>query len=321
MSRQTTVYLCVPCTKRKRISSSTNLVMRNLPPSSVDVLARNWVDSLRQSPSVCSARELYAGKGWMNAVVAHREACIQWPSELMVLSAGYGLISADYMVNGYSATFANDEDQISRRMLNQSGKSEYHREWWAHLNHLQGRTDTPCANFGRGLDDAIFIFAMGSDYVHALQDDLVQLVTCVGTDRFFLINVGHKGEKFPELLRNSILPIDIRIEKLVAGTRSYINTGALVWLLKYVVSKVGWNRNEMVALISQLLDEIPIARTRVGLKRSSDWVLSWISENVSDSDCLPSATELLSKFRQLGNGFEERKFRLLYTEVLGSLRQ
>src|SRR5688500_3154165 len=84
--------------------------VRDLPRAAGVPAVDSWIDRLAKAPLTDQSRDLYQGEVWACALeleaVARRYRDVE-SVRLWVISAGFGLISADQHVGSYGATFSS----------------------------------------------------------------------------------------------------------------------------------------------------------------------------------------------------------------------
>src|SRR5436190_130322 len=115
------------CTNRKRQPISAKLHVASLPYADRDKLVAEWTRRLASEKALRPVTDLYAGRGFQEAVLAARRL----GAELFVASAGLGLVRESATVPSYACTIlANAHDSIADRV----GEGFSAAAWWRQIN-------------------------------------------------------------------------------------------------------------------------------------------------------------------------------------------
>ena len=310
--------LLVACTKRKRGNGSPELSFRTLCPATTVGLAETWWS---RTPGVMDCRsmnELYSGVGWASSHGAYVAAQQHDICKLFVLSAGFGLLDEQDRVPVYSATFAAEEDQVARRIVDAGTPAERHRLWWRAINAVRGLGETPLCT--RLEPSNRCILAVGVHYLQACADDLVLLAQQRRPEDLLIICVGANLSSLDPALKECLLPLDLRIERLLGGPRSTLNQRTLEWLLITVIPKTGWAKGALNLYISDVLASAPNHETLPRRTVSDQEVAAWIKAAL-EQDPSMSISRLLALFRHNDTACEQGRFSHLVWAVRQNLQK
>lgn len=138
------------CTNRKRVPPPPILRGRSLEEGSAESVAAEWRNRLRSAEAVVAVKGLYAGRGFREA----ERAATAIGGELVVLSAGLGLVGGDQLVPSYSLTLSRtDPDGVLARARCSAG------QWW---RALQSHSPFNCAI---DWDDRPILAAVSAPYL------------------------------------------------------------------------------------------------------------------------------------------------------------
>lgn len=159
------------------------------------------------------------------------------------------------------------------------------------------------------------VATLSAHYFAAVRDDLEALALELGPERVFVLAVGVRPEEVPTALRTCLLPIDVRVERVVSGPRTTLNSRALVWLLEEIVPSSGWSRDAVEAEIESRLSNAAISNKGdavIAKRRMSDEeVAAWIHEQRATMPQL-GCTLLLQRLRASGCSCEQSRFSRLF---------
>lgn len=115
--------LITACTNRKRRAPEKRLMSRSLPTGALKDVASEWCRRLEAARELSKARDYYCGRGFQESVVAAETL----KGDLMIVSAGLGLVAAETKVPAYSLTVsAGHPDSVMTRFSDAAAPVE----WW-----------------------------------------------------------------------------------------------------------------------------------------------------------------------------------------------
>ena len=156
-----------PCSRRKRLPPAPGLSAAELEPGPLPDLARVWAERVRRAGARVPARELYVGRGLVEA----RRAAAAIGAELRVVSAGLGLVDAQALVPAYSLTVASgDPDSIALKATSGFAPGD----WWNALQVALGLPEAALAGLLSGRP-GLAILALPGTYLELLADELLAL--------------------------------------------------------------------------------------------------------------------------------------------------
>ncbi len=154
------------CTNRKRVPAPRDLMANSVKPGSLEKVVGDWTARLAGAEGAATASNLYCGRAFRQA----EAAAARLNTELWVVSAGLGVVSANTSVPSYSLTVVpGTPDSILARIAGRPTPAE----WWQAL----------CAYslFGPSLSHRIkstrgpLLIALSGPYLTMIGDDLLAL--------------------------------------------------------------------------------------------------------------------------------------------------
>ncbi|MDR6846953.1 hypothetical protein [Sphingomonas sp. BE137] len=297
------------CTNRKRKPVSDRLHVSALPQAKIADLATDWASRLSAAPAVFAASEIYGGRAFQEAVLAAEIL----DAQLMVVSAGLGLVFGNERVPPYSCTVLIDApDSVGARVL---GDFSIGR-WWQALSAVSPYRQSlhDVAEVHRGLICA----ALSDNYIGMIADDLLSLPDEVrGRLRLFtrapLVKVASD-------LRPFVMPYDDRLDGLdspIRGTRSDFAGRALHHFAEYIVREDdGRSATDHADAVADALAGWCMAARFDRLRLDDAAVLDLIREHWDTER--GSTARLLRRFRDdLGIACEQGRFADLARQVRG----
>lgn len=304
MPTDSTLILITNCAATKRVAAGEPVLLRKWT-GSVCQRFHWWRNAIEKQVSTTTARECYAGDAWSQAIAAENVSPSR--SQLWVISAGLGLLSADESISNYSATFVNNElDSVAADL---SGKTDWWNllvEWRRASTGIGCITDLALEN-----PKSVLMVAISSSYFSVIKDDLISARAALDSpDQLLVISAGTRPVK---ALGVSLLPIDARFENLVGGARATLNAR----MLRHIVEE---NRNGRIRApqISKYLSAVATTldsprsfeRRPLGDKQIATFIRKQ-SRSVSQS----SASSLLRKLRDQGLACEQKRFHRIYKSI------
>jgi len=302
--------LVVPCTKSKSRPVPSTMCFGALPTNSCAEVTHYWLKAASQVEVTTSAKTLYTGSGWRQALRAHQ---LMGPdAELWAASAGFGLVAGDEELPSYAATFASEENRVADRLTSFSSHSSAHAAWWESINDQRGRTKTPLQSTFTEYDRVVV--ALSAPYLAALIEDLERGAKIWGPERLWLIAVSAEPSKLSTKLRQCLVPLTSKMEQLINSPRATLNISSVVWWLDNIVSVEGWSRVRQNKEVQKRLATLKPAAARVKRSLNDDEVLRWIEEQ-KQVDPNGGKTRLLQMLRASGRACEQNRFSRVYAEV------
>ena len=295
------------CTNRKRKTIHDSLHMAALSRAPVADLVSEWGRRLIAAPEVFPARDIYGGRSFQEA----RRATDLLDAQMMVVSAGLGLISAEAEVPPYACTvLVNSSDSIASRVVGNYSAAE----WWRALG--------VASPFSKSLQqaaletDGLICAALSDAYIEMIADDLSiwsdELLT-----RLRLFTRAPLGRVAPAL-RPFVMPYDDRLDgpdSPVRGTRGDFAARAMHHFAEFILFKNDHRSpGEHGTAVSAAIADWRMA-TRFDRQRLDDTaVLSLIREHWQTEH--GSTARLLRRFRgDLGVACEQGRFASLANQV------
>lgn len=119
------------CTMRKRFSPDPALIAASLSKGSLHSVGQDWRSRIAKAVGVAEARDLYAGRGMMEAKKAAAEA----DATLFIASAGLGLVEASDVIPSYDLTVAKG---LPSSILSKLPHGTTEEDWWDQIAMTQG---------------------------------------------------------------------------------------------------------------------------------------------------------------------------------------
>jgi hypothetical protein len=338
-----TPVIVVPCAASKRLPSTVGIDGRS------DIEVEAWVADVataRAHGPTSPVGALYKGATW---AASRRLADANPDSELLVASAGLGLVELTDEAPGYDATFATGSDADIANGLTGSVRSDALRAWWRGLCDHRGM-DLAGIVMSRPAT-TLMVVASGA-YLDAMHDDLTRAlavahdrVVVVGTDANSHPAIADAAVTFDHLVLRRSWTIesaepkssgaddsssDERTEKadprptlprerhdeLLAGSLAALGQSVALHILLSVPDLLTVGAAQAaVDRLSEGLREQYVAWSRRPFDDEAQ-LEAWIVSNAGNAT---SYTALLRHLRTTGLACEQKRFRDAYRRVVDAL--
>lgn len=312
--------IVVTCTDRKSAPVSPDARLRNLPSGPAGVLdAMGWRRLLDAAPRKHAARELYQGEAWaasLDLEAVARRVRGDNDVRLWVLSAGYGIVSADTALSPYAATFSAASPDFVGRTTRDGDATEQAQRWWEALCRTNEHPPGSLSQLGAQSSGDLLI-VLSSAYLKACRPDVIQAVAAnpralvLAPSAASSLRLQHAAPHFDSRLLTTQQDRTRGIRRPISrGTRMSLN----VRVAKLLVERFGEgpiDRADARTFLSELTERQPPLRRYEGEVLDDVAVRSFIREALHAD---PGATKsrLLRAFRDAGNKCEQKRFGRLF---------
>ncbi|MGA7588449.1 MAG: hypothetical protein WCB03_20820 [Rouxiella badensis] len=313
------INLITTCTNGKHSNScnSLNLGDYSAGKTSASVLIHSWCNALKEAlekSAFISVEDLYKGGHWATA----KKIKNIYPIDLWVLSAGFGLLNNKDKIVPYQATFATGYTESIPLYSNDYPAKSFHRTWWKEITErspLKSNHATSITMLMKEKPWEYFIICGSPDYINAIELDIINGLEYLKSPRKQLLIITSK--KINNRLGDYLLKSDIRMAEFLKCNMLMLN----ISLAKYFISHFNDGSKEDFSIvaheISNQLNTLPERKVIKGIKRNPEEVEKYILVLLQQQPEI-SATKALRSFRDSGNSFEEKRFRMLFQSVSAS---
>lgn len=310
------INLITTCTNGKHGHScnSLNLSDYSAGKTSANVLIHSWCNASKEALAKAAfiyVEDLYKGGHWSTAQTISKD----YPIDLWVISAGFGLLHNKDKVIPYRATFSTGYAESIPLYSKDYPAKSFHRTWWKEITErspLKSEHATSITMLMKERPKEYFIICGSPDYINAIELDIINGLEYlyVPKKQFLIIT----SKKINNRLDDYLLKSDARIAKFLKCNMLMLN----ISLAKYVISYVNNNINEDLSILAQEMSKqfytLPERNVIKGIKRNPEEVEKYILTILQQQPEV-SATKALRTFRDSGNSFEEKRFRVLFQSV------
>ena len=302
----------VNCVNRKTLKTDKEMAISSysLNPK---VRAKNWITRLSNPQSaLINAFDLYAGEGWQvvkNTISGLKKIGI----ELWIVSAGYGLIRSDSLIESYNATFEPGVRNYVGKGNKEKDNREMDRIWWATLNGWKGPPKASERSFMSLISNnpqSPIVISLSRKYFSAVSDDLEEAVRNLQRhNRIFLVASGELNKPFESIH----IPVHSRYTQKLGGKPLSINFLTASEIIKSH-GQHNFNFKDVRQMVAENLETLPDLVPHERIKLTDNEIVEMIkvlkSENLGHSH-----SSLLTVYRDLGYACEQSRFKDLYNKA------
>jgi hypothetical protein len=300
-------YIITTCTSKKKYPSNINLKDVINKSTSIDNLYNNWEQLQNSNQEKYNLEELYAGVQWSNILKAKELLSNKYATELLVMSAGFGLIHSDNTIPSYNITFSKDNENSIHNIENR--QENLNQKWWNLVNKFDINT----------LDKDACIFIIGSQsYLQSAKNTIEELITIYGKKLFIISSgVDYSTCEF----KDNLLQFSTKFNSINKGTFISINQRAFHWLSeKIIINNLPLEKSTLNKLINDTLKDIEPFKQKQINKLSEFQLVNFIKKQIIKHN-KTSATQGLKHLRLSGYSCEQKRYNKLFNETLKSVRQ
>lgn len=264
MKKSSSFILVTMCTNRKiGIKDTVPLHPGRIPKNSQEVVTEAWIKLVENAQILKPAHQMYSGRGFKESIIAVQGEI----SNLWIISAGMGLISALTKIPTYNITVVNKTDSSIQQRLN----TQYFNisQWWSTLNYGL-RQGYGLSELVRANPDTTIVISLSNTYALLILQDILKLEA---EEMKSLRLVGLMSAEFlPEVLRPCWMPYNSQFdgpESPLPGTRSdYPQRTARHFIEEVLLKNIDGTVSEHYLHVQDIISNLPLAqvykRTRVG---------------------------------------------------------
>lgn len=293
------------CTNRKRKPTAAGLHIASVDGGSLSAVAAAWGGRLRQSQERYPAGDLYGGRSFQEAASAARAI----EAQLLIVSAGLGLIDTETAIPAYGCTvLADAADSVRARIQDDFSLPA----WWAALRGMSPFAQ-PLGKLVEGSGGPILV-ALSEAYLEMLAPEVAAL-PAGALARVRIFTRAPKSRIAPDLLP-LVMPYDDRLDgpdSSIRGTRSDFASRALGHFAG--LEQAGSARDDAASVTDAIRNwQMPNKVERI---RHDDAALVALMHDHWDA-AGGSSSRLLRVFRDdLGVACEQSRFAELARQVRG----
>jgi len=301
----------VSCTDRKTLPTPKHLQLRGIAKrNSLLEACEIWADSISsviETGTTLRLRDLYGGEYWKIALAAGEEA------NLLIASAGLGLVEPDSKGPGYGATFVAGSPDSVLRFGQHAQKSSVRSEWWDGL----ASNGLGTKSWIKKTSDVVLV-AISSSYQEALSGDLEKLADA---GRQVIVMSG--SPQIPQLRDiENIHHVETGqwLRMILGGSTPCVG----IRFAAHLLNEDKWHsiveiESELNRMERQYLngrgDKLPVFnRTTQTDIQVTNWIKQMI-KSCNKQNMKPSKSLFLREYRNSGFACEQKRFGALFEKV------
>lgn len=294
------IYLICNCTNNKTIKPSENLIIANCKFENIDSGILQW--KKYKNKKELKARELYQGHAWQETLKCKSVLNTKFPTNLLVASAGYGLISAEEKISSYQATFSRNSDNSIHKFKNNNLENPTVK-WWNEINEFNLNS----------LNSKGFVFiSVSYEYLIAMQRTIEELII-IFKNRLFIIVLSKKN--IPTSYKENIIKFDTRFNTFQRGTINTIIQRFSNWLFGEIVnSNLQLNHQSIQNHINVFLSHYSEYVHPNSEKLNDSEISNFIKKQISKQN-ISSKTAGLKDLRLKGYSCSQERYGKIYSKI------
>ncbi len=286
------------CTKRKRGSTNPNLRARLLDAGSASEVASSWSLRVGGVPPEMRARDLYAGRGHVEALRTAEHV----HGQLAIISAGLGLVDGDTSVPVYSLTTSSrDPDDV--RLKTASDRPA----WWAAIQQV-----SPFPTVRPQHTDGLILAAVSSAYLDMIATEWSQWPS-TQLLRLRLFSKAPPAGLAAKLL-SAWMPYDDRLDDVASGLAGTQGDFAQRAMRHFATTITSGSPDDDAAAVRAVLEPIPHRAKPVNQRLESSAIKVAIRR---DWEIARGQSSIMLRHLRdtLGLACEQGRFKTLFNEV------
>jgi hypothetical protein len=291
------------CTNRKRMEVPPECSIGHHQSGHADELADRWLAQLTKADQKISAEALYCGRVFTEV----KSAVSLLNANLLVASAGLGLIKSSQEVPPYSSTISLGNADCVLDKLTQGNASD----WWDALSRK-----SPFSVVFDTRPYELVLIAMSLPYYRLFEHQLIDLKTSEKSKLRLFLRANRHG--ISTCLSPYLMPYDERFDAQKGPNRGTLNDfpqRALRHFVESILPISSSNSSENhSALVEDVLKQLQPHKIVAGVRFSDAEIGDLIQEQWSENFASP--TKMLRYFRDsLGVACEQKRFQRLFHDV------
>lgn len=288
------IYIIANCTNGKKVLQNDLNLFRNYTNNGIESVHKEWISNLEHSNSKCKAKDLYKGVGWKAILEAQENFKKLNKTQLLISSAGYGLIDSEKLISSYGITFSKKhQDSVEKYFSN--------KLWWDNIYKRNiNITDV----------EAIFI-CVSKEYLLVMSEFLDELIQRYGKRIFFIDINKEKTFKYQDYC----LFFDNRFNSFEPGTLLSLRQRILRWLSKEIEKeRLSFNHLILQNYINKYFKHYEIEPLKKGIQLNDKEIKNKIREMIT-LEKINSASKGLVFLRENGFSCEQKRFQNLFKNI------
>lgn len=321
-------HLFVTCVSQKSSKNLESINDKDILQGTPEDVFIQWEEKLRKSKfDKIRAGELYKGDLWNKYLTLYDCVKVRFPeSKLWIISAGQGLINHDTMIIPYAATFQDGKgisdsifSKVNHEIVTKTGKKNILSKWWKLCQSMHG-TPSISELIGQSKEEDRFLFVLGKEYLLSLMPEIQESINAVPNKEKIIIISNSRKDSHTKALGENLLYNSPDFRNLPGTNSVTINAAIALDLIKnFPLESTNWQRKTLNAYLIDRAKELDYKLLTQRQKSTDVEIKDFILEHLKDSE--KSASELHRIFHGSGRACEQKRFSILYREIVEYLKQ
>ena len=301
--------ILIPCSDRKLQTPNTNCLARNQTSGNISDVAENWVKNLRSSQNTFTQTQIYCGRSILEA----RKAAASFDANLLVISAGLGLVDNHARIPSYGLTVSEGHEDSISKVITQGPFTP--NAWWESLKQTDyGLLDF--SNYFDKEDPPLILLHLTKHYARMVQSELKILSEDV-VSKIRIFGIGLESY-IPKNLQNCIMPYDHRMngpDSPLKGAMTDFGSRSIRHFIELILdSKMSGEPLDIhKKLVVETLSQWRVHPKPNRQKLTDEEVIRFINSNWDAVSGI--SNKMLKLLRTSGNACEQTRFKKLFIEA------
>jgi hypothetical protein len=249
------VLILSTCSSLKRFPIDSECKLDGYKGEPYDLVLSNWLETI-QGPTnqKFPAEDLYIGSNWKEVLSCAKTASsVGFVPQLWVVSAGWGLIPANFKITPYAASFSEGKSSIHNLKWPQEFNSKQRsRSWWQKINQKR-KLDLPSSipqlySSLPNKKDLRVLIILSKEYYLPLELEILELIS-LGAD-VVIVSSGMYSEleTVHPVIKDHILPLNTKFKNANESLKKnchVLNASMATWLLENYHDDLKKGREEL----------------------------------------------------------------------------
>ncbi len=306
------LILLVSCSSQKSQRVPPELRLSENAHTQVEARVTSWTRTLLATDWSTRAERLYRGQYWGVVRRLRETLSLHYDCDLIVASAGMGLLRGADIVPSYSATFdPGSRDSVIPVEVEGLHRNDYFSKWWELLNHaLAHRKKVRALSDVISSEAPVIVSLLSGPYLSVLVDELIEIEK---SREVAVLVFAPRSDSSARKLHGHI-PLNAGIQDTIGGSRG---TLAVRMALKFFSERKKTERpsaSECRQFFDRVASESSVALWPVRRPVSDDFVRSFVRQEQASGTT--AYTPALRALRGSGYACEMRRFKAIFLKEL-----
>jgi hypothetical protein len=254
------------CSSLKRFPIPVGCELEGYKQKPHEQVLSAWLETIQDTKWLkYSAENLYIGSHWKEIM-----ECVKigqglgFSPELWVVSAGWGLVSSDFNMTPYSATFSPGENSIHNLdWPKEFSIKDRSRHWWNQINKNR-ELDFPQSlpNLFSSFEDISnvrFLIILSKDYYLPLELEIIELISAGAEVMIISCGIYSEIETVNPLIRDHVLPLNTKFklaDSYLKKNCHVLNARLATWIIRNYKNDLKNGKEAIYASLSEKLSQL-----------------------------------------------------------------